>query len=120
MSNIRSDIYIEPDRINRFLQLTNTIQTIFTNMSKDNDFIMAFFPCTYFTEQQEVNFRLQMGGIQKDIQKERLAHRRLPVEISLALNAGFDAKHNKEKATYIVDNSSTLDALYNKLQKIIG
>ena len=58
--------------------------------------------------------------IKKDIQKERLAHRLLPVEISLALNAGFDAKHNKEKATYIVDNSSTLDALYNKLQKIIG
>jgi formamidopyrimidine-DNA glycosylase len=58
--------------------------------------------------------------IKKDVQKERLASRRLPVEISLALNAGFDAKHNKEKATYVVDNSSTLDALHIKLQKIIS
>ena len=44
-------------------------QTIFTNMQSNKDFIFAFFPCTYFTEQQEINFRVQMGGIKKEIQE---------------------------------------------------
>lgn len=67
-------------------------KTIFTNMSKDNDFIMAFFPCTYFTEQQEVNFRLQMGGIQKDIQKNN--YRFSQKHIDWVLNA------TKERAIF--------------------
>ena len=37
-------------------------KTIFTDMKPENDFIIAFFPCTYFTEQQELNFRLQNFG----------------------------------------------------------
>jgi len=43
-------------------------RTIFTEMQPNKDFIIAFFPCTYFTEQQEINFRLQMGGIKKEIE----------------------------------------------------
>lgn len=37
-------------------------QTIFTNMKPDKDFIFAFFPCTYFTNQQDLNFRLDNYG----------------------------------------------------------
>ena len=37
-------------------------QTIFTNMNKDKDFIIAFFPCTYFTNQQALNLRLDNYG----------------------------------------------------------
>lgn len=43
------------------------IRTIFTDMKPEKDFIISFFPCTYFTEQQEINFRLQMGGISQEI-----------------------------------------------------
>lgn len=37
-------------------------ETIFTNMQPDKDFIIAFFPCTYFTNQQALNLRLENYG----------------------------------------------------------
>jgi len=58
--------------------------------------------------------------INPEIQKKRLENRRIPVEISLALNAGFDAKHNKQKATFVIDNSDSLDDLHHSLEKIIS
>ncbi|MFA5421239.1 MAG: DNA-formamidopyrimidine glycosylase [Bacilli bacterium] len=57
--------------------------------------------------------------IDREVQKQRLKDRRSPIAVSLALNAGFDAEHNKQKATFIVDNSSTLKRLQENLDLII-
>ena len=57
--------------------------------------------------------------VHPEIQKQRLSQRRLPVEISLALNTGFDADQNRKKATFVVDNSQPLSDLYAQLDKII-
>ena len=53
------------------------------------------------------------------VQKKRLSVRSLPFETLRALNSGFDAQRNKEKATYVIDNSSTLKKLHSQLKKIV-
>ena len=42
-------------------------KTIFTNMSKDNDFIMAFFPCTHFADANQLQYRLLIGGKKREL-----------------------------------------------------
>lgn len=36
-------------------------KTIFTNMEPDKDFIIAFFPCTYFTDINELIFTIRQS-----------------------------------------------------------
>ncbi len=36
--------------------------TIFSNMQPDKDFIIAFFPCTYFCDANQLQFRLLIAG----------------------------------------------------------
>lgn len=53
-------------------------QTIFTNMDKDNDFIIAFFPCTHFADANQLQYRLLIGGKKRDFDiraTERLVER---------------------------------------------
>lgn len=57
--------------------------------------------------------------IKDSIQAKRLAERRLPLATLRALNTGFDALRDKEKATYVVDNSSSLSKLYKQLKRIL-
>lgn len=57
--------------------------------------------------------------VKPETQKQRLSKRRIPFEISLALNAGFDADQNRKKATFVIDNSRSLSDLYWALDKII-
>lgn len=40
--------------------------TIFDKMEKDNDFIIAFFPCTHFCDANELQYRLWIGGKKRE------------------------------------------------------
>lgn len=57
--------------------------------------------------------------ILRQVQKERLALRKMPVDMALALNNGFDHVNDKKKATYVIDNSTTIEQLYKQLAKIV-
>jgi hypothetical protein len=53
-------------------------KTIFTNMTKENDFIIAFFPCTHFCDANSLQYRLLIGGKKRELDKaavERLIKR---------------------------------------------
>lgn len=53
-------------------------ETIFTKMNKDNDFIIAFFPCTHFCDANSLQYRLLIGGKKRELDKvsaERLIKR---------------------------------------------
>ncbi|MFA5481172.1 MAG: DNA-formamidopyrimidine glycosylase [Bacilli bacterium] len=52
------------------------------------------------------------------VQKKRLSIRHLPTATLLALNSSFDALHNRQKATYVIDNSSSFEKLFNTLNRI--
>jgi len=52
-------------------------------------------------------------------QMKRLIQRPYPVAKSLALNAGFDAAQDKKIATYVIDNSGSIDDLEAALSKIL-
>lgn len=56
----------------------NNIKTIFTDMTKENDFIIAFFPCTHFCDANSLQYRLLIGGKKRELDKvavERLIKR---------------------------------------------
>lgn len=57
--------------------------------------------------------------VSSKVQKERLALRSMPVDMALALNTGFDHINNKKKATYVIDNTKTVNDLYLQLDKIV-
>ena len=50
-------------------------KTIFSEMRKENDFIIAFFPCTHFCDANELQYRLWIGG--KKIDYDEKAVKRL-------------------------------------------
>ena len=53
-------------------------KTIFSNMTKENDFIIAFFPCTHFCDANSLQYRLWNGGKKLELNKvsiERLIKR---------------------------------------------
>lgn len=56
-------------------------QTIFSKMTSDNDFIIAFFPCTYFCDFNKLIFRFQnthKKGVKAEFNKlniEKVIHR---------------------------------------------
>lgn len=60
-------------------------ETIFSKMNKDEDFIIAFFPCTYFCDANSLIFRLWNGG-------KKLPYDKKNVEKLI--------KRNKERAYY--------------------
>ena len=43
--------------------------TIFTNMSKEKDFIIAFFPCTHFSGLNEFQYKLLIAGKKRPLDK---------------------------------------------------
>lgn len=43
--------------------------TIFTNMEKNKDFIIAFFPCTHFCDANQLQYRLFIGGKKREFNK---------------------------------------------------
>lgn len=47
-------------------------ETIFEKMNKDEDFIIAFFPCTYFCQANSLIFRLWNGGKKLDFDKKNI------------------------------------------------
>lgn len=52
--------------------------TVFTRMTAEKDFIIAFFPCTYFCEANDLLFKLNIAGKKLDFNKtscERLLKR---------------------------------------------
>ena len=54
------------------------VKTIFTNMTKENDFIIAFFPCTHFCDANSLIYRLLIAGKKRELDKvavERLIER---------------------------------------------
>ena len=48
----------------------NGEQSIFDNIKQD-DFIIAFFPCTYFCDRNELIFKLWNGGKRLEFSKEK-------------------------------------------------
>lgn len=46
--------------------------TMFTDMNPDKDFIISFFPCTYFTNLNELRFKLWTGGKQYPMTPDRV------------------------------------------------
>ena len=52
------DLFAEIE--NEYENITNGggYTTIFTAMKPDTDFVLAFFPCTFFSELNEINFKL--------------------------------------------------------------
>jgi len=70
------DLFNEIETEYKNIALGKSKKTIFSQMKPSEDFIIAFFPCTYFTEQQEINFRLQNFGFinQKINNKFQLKH----------------------------------------------
>lgn len=53
-------------------------KTIFSNMTKENDFIIAFFPCTHFCDANSLQYRLLIGGKKRELDNiavERLIKR---------------------------------------------
>lgn len=54
------------------------VKTIFTDMTKENDFIIAFFPCTHFCDANSLQYRLLIRGKKRELDKvavERLIKR---------------------------------------------
>lgn len=53
---------------NEFENLINkkSNRTIFTNMTAENDFIIAFFPCTHFCDANQLQYRLWNAGKKLD------------------------------------------------------
>jgi len=67
---------IEKEYDNLIYGLKN--KTIFSNMTPENDFIIAFFPCTYFCDANMLQFKLNIAGKKVDFDKrscERLIQR---------------------------------------------
>ena len=60
-------------------------KTIFTNMTAENDFIIAFFPCTHFCDANQLQYRLWNAGKKLDFNNKSVV--RL-------------LKRNKERARY--------------------
>lgn len=77
-TDFQIDLFQEiENEYNNLLNGTN-IKTIFTNMTSENDFIIAFFPCTYFCDSNQLQFRLWNAGKKLDYDKkavERLIKR---------------------------------------------
>ena len=46
------------------------IKTIFTNMTAENDFIIAFFPCTHFSGLNQFQYKLLIAGKKRDLDKK--------------------------------------------------
>ncbi len=56
------DLFNEIEReFDNLIDNTN-YQTIFSKMTSNNDFIIAFFPCTHFCDANEMQYRLWIGG----------------------------------------------------------
>lgn len=45
-------------------------KTIFTNMTAENDFIIAFFPCTHFSGLNQFQYKLLIAGKKRDLDKK--------------------------------------------------
>lgn len=58
------------DIFNEIEKCYNNESSIFDNI-KENDFIIAFFPCTYFCDRNELIFKLWNGGKKLDFNKKR-------------------------------------------------
>lgn len=66
-TDFKIDLFAEIEA--EYKNVTNTREksilrhdTIFTKMKPETDFIMAFFPCTSFTDLNEINFTLRNSG----------------------------------------------------------
>ncbi len=77
-TDFQIDLFQEiENEYNNLINGTN-IKTIFTNMTTENDFVIAFFPCTYFCDSNQLQFRLWNAGKKLDYDKkavERLIKR---------------------------------------------
>lgn len=61
-TNIIIDLFEQIEMEYRNIIENENNHTIFTDMTKENDFIMAFFPCTHFCDANELQYRLWSGG----------------------------------------------------------
>ena len=48
-------------------------QTIFTNMVAENDFIIAFFPCTHFCDANQLQYRLLIRGKKRELDRNSVS-----------------------------------------------
>ena len=58
---------------NEYLNLTaggGRVETIFSKMSPENDFIIAFFPCTHFCDANQLQYRLLIGGKKRELNQD--------------------------------------------------
>jgi hypothetical protein len=60
------DLFKEIETEYNNISMGGVEHTIFTEMQPDKDFIMAFFPCTYFTDLNEMRFKGYKGGYIKE------------------------------------------------------
>lgn len=60
-TDFKIDLFAEIEK--EYLNITNgkTDKTIFTNMKPNKNFIIAFFPCTYFTDINEMIFTIRQN-----------------------------------------------------------
>jgi len=91
----------------------NDLPTVFDKMSPERDFIIAFFPCTYFTDQQELSFRLQNYGYPTnnnftDIQIERLLNKIRERERYFSVFIKFCFVCQERKISLIIENPANI------------
>ena len=60
---------------NEYLNLTENknIKTIFSVMEKEKDFIIAFFPCTHFCDANQLQYRLLIRGVKRELNQDSVA-----------------------------------------------
>lgn len=65
-TDFKIDLFQEIE--NEFDNLINkkNNQTIFSNMTAEKDFIIAFFPCTHFCDANQLQYRLYIGGKKRE------------------------------------------------------
>lgn len=99
------EIEIEFDNIT----MNGKKKTIFSNMQPDKDFIIAFFPCTYFTDLNEMKFRGYKGGYVKEavtdmLNIERILKRNQDRAINYELFIKFCYVVQELKISTIIEN----------------
>lgn len=65
-TDFQLDLFKEIEEEYNNLVLKQQNQTIFSNLDKKKDFVIAFFPCTHFCDANELQYRLWIGGKKQD------------------------------------------------------
>ena len=94
-------------------------QTMFTNLDKDNDFIIAFFPCTHFSGLNQFQYKLLIAGKKRELNKDaikRLIDRNQERAKFFEIYLKFCFIVSEKKIKTIIENPASCSGNYSYLE----